>query len=554
LEGKKTRKKIVSDFLVFFLLMEEQPNENDGVLDAPLDERALYSLQAPFFGPVKVRWECVICLDETVLSLGKTWRRQDGGFAGECMSCGSKVVQPVLLSASTRVVIYRHTAEETDHTLVAVLKALTGGPDWPREVDFLQDCAAPPSADDTSLMGKLFFFDRAVRGKPVHEKQKVIRTSLTEKHWANAGTWEIIVPSRWPVSFEPQQRELRRELLVEQAKAWLFAEKSDLRSTLVTVTLAHESAAGAIDRGGPRKAYFEVMSKTFLDPFIAILAPSGPNGTFFFQAQKPQQAQLELLRVYGCFLGKALLCGQLVDAPLCPIIWKMLARQPLTFLDLALCDEDLFRRLKLILEYDADTLEAVTLTFSVDMEELGTRWEVDLVEDGQNVPVTTLNRAQFCKLYAEHRMLHSVKDQVASFLEGFYSVVPAQVISVFSTPGEIEVCINGESILDIQDWRQYADSDQIEPEVVGWFWEILTEMSNQDRGRVMEYATGSSRVPGSFSLLHPRFVLRRQEGIDRMPIAHTCFNMLDLSRYSSKKILERLLFLSLNLGMGFSDR
>merc|ERR1712062_210154 len=83
---------------------------------------------------------------------------------------------------------------------------------------------------------------------------------------------------------------------------------------------------------------------------------------------------------------------------------------------------------------------------------------------------------------------------------------------------------------------------------VGFFWETLREMSQEDLRLFLHFVWGRSRLPQEG---HPKwaegFKIVRQAAVadpDKwLPTAHTCFFQLDLPAYTSKAICkERVLF------------
>merc|ERR1712187_608730 len=90
-------------------------------------------------------------------------------------------------------------------------------------------------------------------------------------------------------------------------------------------------------------------------------------------------------------------------------------------------------------------------------------------------------------------------------------------------------------------------------EVFEWFWELIEEMNSEERSKVLHFATGSSRLPsGGFAELDPKFEMHIIPGTpDHLPIAHTCFNRIDLYTYISKEQLNEKLQSALEAGEGF---
>jgi hypothetical protein len=46
----------------------------------------------------------------------------------------------------------------------------------------------------------------------------------------------------------------------------------------------------------------------------------------------------------------------------------------------------------------------------------------------------------------------SVKDKINALLKGFFSLIPYDVIKIF-TPEEFDFLLSGQSIIDIEDWK-----------------------------------------------------------------------------------------------------
>ena len=82
---------------------------------------------------------------------------------------------------------------------------------------------------------------------------------------------------------------------------------------------------------------------------------------------------------------------------------------------------------------------------------------------------------------------------------------------------ELEILLIGQPNIDVDNWRahteyrgDYSDSH----EVIGWFWEIIEDYSEEDRAKLLQFTTGTSRVPAQVrtrdhysppSLLPPAF-------------------------------------------------
>jgi hypothetical protein len=73
------------------------------------------------------------------------------------------------------------------------------------------------------------------------------------------------------------------------------------------------------------------------------------------------------------------------------------------------------------------------------------------------------------------------------------------------------------------------------------FWEVVVEMSEEDRVKYLKFVWARSRLPlnaQGFSRRHRISLLRKDHPDRYLPVAHTCFFSIDLPGYSSKAVLK----------------
>ncbi len=94
-----------------------------------------------------------------------------------------------------------------------------------------------------------------------------------------------------------------------------------------------------------------------------------------------------------------------------------------------------------------------------------------------------------------------------------------------------------------QEWKKCASYeggyDESSP-TVQFFWEAVASFSAEEVSQLLAFCRGSSALPAEgFEGLG--FVLRRVEGPERLPVAHTCEFSLDLPKYGSvTELCEKL--------------
>lgn len=152
----------------------------------------------------------------------------------------------------------------------------------------------------------------------------------------------------------------------------------------------------------------------------------------------------------------------------------------------------------------------------------------------------------------------AVSRQFEPFKRGFFTVCSGNALSLFR-PDEIELLVRGsDEPLDVSSLRAVAVFDGWSKErpaedemVIVWFWELFSTADAKDQRRLLRFITSSDRIPamGAASLVIKLTCLGND--INRFPIARTCFNMLGLYRYPTKRVLETKLWRAVRESGGF---
>ena len=112
--------------------------------------------------------------------------------------------------------------------------------------------------------------------------------------------------------------------------------------------------------------------------------------------------------------------------------------------------------------------------FPPQIQEFGVTTIRDLKEDGRNVRVTEENKKEYVKLVCQMKMTGAIKQQLTAFLDGFYSIIPKRLISIFNEQ-ELELLISGLPSIDIDDLKSnteihkyQANALQVSTTVYSW--------------------------------------------------------------------------------------
>ncbi|GLU16061.1 hypothetical protein SLE2022_325110 [Rubroshorea leprosula] len=363
----------------------------------------------------------------------------------------------------------------------------------------------------------------------------------------------------------PLRISVRRAYILEDSYNQLrMRSTQDLKGRLTV----HFQGEEGIDAGGLTREWYQLLSRVIFDKGALLFTTVGNESTFQPNPNSVYQTEhLSYFKFVGRVVGKALFDGQLLDVHFTRSFYKHILGVKVTYHDIEAIDPDYFKSVKWMLENDNS--DVLGLTFSIDADEekliLYERTQVtdyELIPGGRNIKVTEENKHQYVDLVAEHRLTTAIRPQINAFLEGFNELIPRELISIFNDK-ELELLISGLPDIDFDDLRantEYSGYSAASP-LIQWFWEVVQGFSKEDKARLLQFVTGTSKVPlDGFNALQgisgsQRFQIHKAYGSpDHLPSAHTCFNQLDLPEYPSKEHLEERLLLAIheaNEGFGF---
>lgn len=211
--------------------------------------------------------------------------------------------------------------------------------------------------------------------------------------------------------------------------------------------------------------------------------------------------------------------------------------------DLKAIDTQLYENLMQVKYFDGD-VESLGLTMTVAQDIFGASHETNLVPNGANVSVSNENRLLYITLYANWLLTGRIREHVSFFVRGMRSVFDEEYFSIFF-PDEIEMLISGgKSEIDIDDLQRsvrydnWNFNDQAQKEYMMHFWSIVRGMPNEQKEKLLMFATGSERSPllGFRFLSTPFTISKRPIDGDHervYPTASTCANLLSLPYFGN---------------------
>lgn len=120
----------------------------------------------------------------------------------------------------------------------------------------------------------------------------------------------------------------------------------------------------------------------------------------------------------------------------------------------------------------------------------------ELKPGGKDIAVTDENKKEYVRLYVNYRFMRGIEQQFLALQKGFHELIPPQILRSFDEK-ELELIIGGLCSINIHDWKLNTRLKNCTPEtpVVKWFWQIVEEYEEDMRAKLLQFVTGSSRVP-----------------------------------------------------------
>ena len=274
----------------------------------------------------------------------------------------------------------------------------------------------------------------------------------------------------------------------------------------------------------------------------------------------------------GRLMGLSVTTGTPLPLQLSRTLYKVILGEAITSYDLKRIDPQFYKnRVELILEEEGvqkmesilyDELYFVGMPKNEEEAEEGTGEE--LIAGGKTIRVTEANKHKYLTLFVEHYLIGHARQGVSLIVEGFKDVVPKSVLrGVHSMQQsrlsalDLELIVSGLPDINVDDWKLHTRGNIVSEEnkqLRQWFWEIVDGMSVESRTKLLSYCCGSSRLPASgFVGLKPHLfnIAVSGESTNNLPSAHTCFNQLQLPKYSSKEVMQEKLNRAINECEGF---
>ncbi|CAL1528834.1 unnamed protein product [Lymnaea stagnalis] len=309
------------------------------------------------------------------------------------------------------------------------------------------------------------------------------------------------------------------------------------------------------DAGGLLREWYIIIShEIFNQNYALFLTSPGDRVTYSINPSSHCNSNhLSYFKFVGRIIAKAVYDNKLLDCYFTRSFYKHMLGLAVKYTDMESEDYAFYQGLVFLLENKVTDL-GYDIFFSTEIQEFGVTETRELITNGSNVLVTDENKREYVKLVCQMKMTGAIRQQLNSFLEGFYDIIPKKLVSIF-TEQELELLISGLPTIDIDDLKANTEYHKYQATSlqIQWFWRALRSFDQAERANFLQFVTGTSKVPlGGFGNLEgmngtQKFQIHRDDrSTDRLPSAHTCFNQLDLPAYETFDKLRKMLLLAIS--------
>lgn len=349
----------------------------------------------------------------------------------------------------------------------------------------------------------------------------------------------------------------RDQVFLDSYRALFFKSKEEFKNSKLDINFKGEAG---VDAGGITREWFQVLSRQMFNPDYALFTPVASDETTFHpnRTSYVNPEHLSFFKFIGRIIGKAIYDYCFLDCHFSRAVYKRILGRAVSLKDMETLDLEYFRSLMWMLENDIT--DVITEDFSVETDEFGEHKIIDLIPNGRNIPATEQNKIEYVTKVVEYRLQTSVAEQMDNFLIGFHEIIPKDLVAIFDEQ-ELELLISGLPDISVIDWQNNSTYNNYSPSSIQiqWFWRAVKLFDNEERAKLLQFATGTSKVPlNGFKELSGangtcKFSIHRDYGsTERLPSSHTCFNQIDLPAYETYETLRGSLLLAITEGhVGF---
>jgi E3 ubiquitin-protein ligase HUWE1 len=170
-----------------------------------------------------------------------------------------------------------------------------------------------------------------------------------------------------------------------------------------------------------------------------------------YESSDTNPNHLDYFKFVGRVIAKAIYDNKHLECYFTRSFYKHILAKLVKYTDMESEDYAFYKGLEFLIENKVEDL-GYDLTFSTEIREFGVTEVRDLIPDGRNIRVTESTKMDYIRLVCQMKMTGAIRKQLAAFLEGFYSIIPRRLISIFNEQ-ELELLLSGLPTIDIEDLK-----------------------------------------------------------------------------------------------------
>uniref|UniRef100_A0A8D8BGJ0 HECT-type E3 ubiquitin transferase n=1 Tax=Culex pipiens TaxID=7175 RepID=A0A8D8BGJ0_CULPI len=309
----------------------------------------------------------------------------------------------------------------------------------------------------------------------------------------------------------------------------------------------------AEDAGGVRKEFFMLLLRDILDPKYGMFKTFEDSQSIWFTEDyfENEDAMFALI---GILCGLAIYNFTIINLPFPLALYKKLLGEEVDIKDLRDLSPMMAQSMQAILDYaESDLEEVFDVTFSTTRDYFGEMQTIELKPGGEQIRVTQDNKQEFVQLYIDYVLNKSVEKSFNQFHFGFMKVCGGRVLKLFKAHELMAVIIGNQEYdwIALEENAEYKNGYQSGDLQIRWFWEVFHELPLEEKKKFLLFLTGCDRIPIQ-GMKAIKIFIQPTPDDKFLPVAHTCFNLLDLPRYSTKEKLRYKLLQAIQQTQGFS--
>ncbi|XP_066933658.1 probable E3 ubiquitin-protein ligase HERC4 [Clytia hemisphaerica] len=310
----------------------------------------------------------------------------------------------------------------------------------------------------------------------------------------------------------------------------------------------------AEDAGGVKKEFFLLLMRDLLDPKYGMFDFFTETGCIWFKHGSFEGPEMFML--IGVICGLAIYNSIIVDVPFPVCLYKKILGRKTALDDYRYIDPGIYRGLQDMLDYtESDFGDIYDMNFQVMESIYGESQVIDLKAGGKDILVTQENKDEYVDLFLQHKLHKSVSREFEAFKDGFLKVCDGKALH-FLHPQELMELVVGSQEYDFNELEKVAEYQgeyyRRHP-IIENFWKVFHELTFPLKKKFLAFLTGTSKV-SVLGMKHMKFIIQPVSGGEdgsHLPVAHTCFNLLDLPRYPDLDTMRKKLHQAIENSEGF---